>query len=150
MLASFILKAKNKGLKFLKFLQFFNKLKRVSLYLRDKDKSKKILHISTLKQVELEKMAIVLQDLISVPFTLLVNGIYKLKAKKVQPVNRNNKTRKGLRGQFNQYKRFKARDTLQEQVGEYQDYLLLRFIAIPRGLRLILKQLAQLDTRDQL
>jgi hypothetical protein len=48
-LASFILKAKNKGLKFLEFSQFFDKLKGVSLYLRDEDKSKKILRISTLK-----------------------------------------------------------------------------------------------------
>ena len=46
-------------------------------------------------------MAIALQDLISMPFTLLVNSIYKLKAKKVQLVNKNNKTRKGLKGQFN-------------------------------------------------
>ena len=60
MLANFILKAKNKGLEFIKFLQFFNKLKGVLLYLKDKDKSKKILRISTLKQVKLEKMAIVL------------------------------------------------------------------------------------------
>jgi hypothetical protein len=49
MLASFILKAKNKGLKFLEFLQFFDKLKGVLLYLKDEDKSKKILHIKTLK-----------------------------------------------------------------------------------------------------
>ena len=49
MLASFILKAKNKGLEFIEFLQFFNKLKGVLLYLRDKDKSKKILHISILE-----------------------------------------------------------------------------------------------------
>ena len=83
MLASFILKAKNKGLEFIEFLQFFNKLKGVLLYLRDEDKSKKILYISTLKQVKLEKMAIILQDPISVPFTLLVNGVYKLEAKKV-------------------------------------------------------------------
>ena len=108
MLASFILKAKNKGLKFIKFLQFFNKLEGVSLYLRDKDKSKKILRISTLKQVKLKKMAIALQDLISVPFTLLADGVYKPKAKKVQLVNRNNKIRRGLRGRFNQYKQFKA------------------------------------------
>jgi hypothetical protein len=60
MLANFILKAKNRGLKFLEFLQFFNKLKGVLLYLRDEDKSKKILHIRTLKQVKLEKMAIAL------------------------------------------------------------------------------------------
>jgi len=49
MLASFILKAKNKGLKFIEFSQFFDKLEGVLLYLRDKDKSKKILRISTLK-----------------------------------------------------------------------------------------------------
>ena len=71
------------------------------LYLRDKDKSKKILHISILKQVKLKKMASALQDLISVPFTLLVDSVYKLKAKKVQLVNRNNKIRRGLRGQSN-------------------------------------------------
>jgi hypothetical protein len=49
MLASFILRAKNRGLEFLKFLQFFNKLEGVLLYLRDEDKSKKILRISILK-----------------------------------------------------------------------------------------------------
>ena len=32
------------------------------------------------------------------PFTLLINNIYKLKAKKVQLVNRNNKIRKGRKG----------------------------------------------------
>ena len=101
MLASFILRAKNKGLEFIEFLQFFDKLKGVSLYLRDKDKSRKILYISTLKQVKLEKIAIALRDLISVPFTLLVDSVYKLKAKKVQLVNRNNKIRRGLRGQSN-------------------------------------------------
>ena len=150
MLASFILRAKNKGLEFIEFLQFFDKLKGVSLYLRDEDKSEKILRTSTLEQVKLEKMAIALQDLISVPFTLLADGIYKLKAKKVQLINRNDKIRKGLRGRFNQYKRFKARDTLQEQVGEYQDYLLLRFTAILRGSCLTLERLAKLDIRDQL
>jgi hypothetical protein len=35
------------------------------------------------EQVKLKKMAIALQDLISVPFTLLANSVYKLKAKKV-------------------------------------------------------------------
>jgi hypothetical protein len=49
MLASFILRAKNRGLEFLEFSQFFNKLEGVLLYLRDEDKSKKILHISMLK-----------------------------------------------------------------------------------------------------
>ena len=49
MLASFIFKAKNRGLKFIEFSQFFDKLKGVLLYLKDKDKSKKILHISMLK-----------------------------------------------------------------------------------------------------
>ena len=112
MLANFIPKAKNKGLEFIEFLQFFDKLEGVSLYLRDKDKSKKILHISTLKQVKLEKIAIALRDLISVPFTLLVDSVYKLKAKKVQLINRNNRIRRGLRGQFDQYKQSKARDTL--------------------------------------
>ena len=78
-------------------------------------------------------MAIALQDLISVPFTLLIDGVYKLKAKKVQLVNRNDKIRRGLKGRSNQYKRFKAQDTLQEQVGKYQDYLLPRFTTIPRS-----------------
>ena len=111
MLASFILKAKNRGLEFIKFLQFFDKLEGVLLYLKDEDKSKKILHISMLKQVKLEKIAIALQDLISMPFTLLADSVYKLKAKKVQLVNRNNRIRRGLGGQFNQYKQFKAQDT---------------------------------------
>ena len=43
-------------------------------------------------------MAIILQNLISMPFILLANSIYKLKAKKVQLVNKNNKTRKGFKG----------------------------------------------------
>ena len=46
-------------------------------------------------------MAIALQDPISMPFTLLADSVYKLKAKKVQLVNRNNKIRKGLKGQSN-------------------------------------------------
>ena len=49
MLASFIPKAKNGRLEFLEFSQFFDKLEGVLLYLRDKDKSKKILRIRTLK-----------------------------------------------------------------------------------------------------
>ena len=57
-------------------------------------------------------MAIALQDLISVPFILLADSVYKLKAKKVQLVNRNDKIRRGLKGRFDQYKRFKARNTL--------------------------------------
>ena len=48
-LASFIFKAKNEGLKSLEFLQFFDKLKGVLLYLKDKNKSKKILYTSILK-----------------------------------------------------------------------------------------------------
>jgi len=35
------------------------------------------------------------------PFTLLVDGVYKLKAKKVRLVNGNDKIRRGLGGQFN-------------------------------------------------
>ena len=95
-------------------------------------------------------MAITLQDLISMPFTLLADNIYKLKAKKVQLVNRNDKIRRGLGRQFNQYKRFKAQDTPQEQVSKYQDYLLSRVTIILRGSRLILERLAKLDTKDQL
>ena len=60
MLASFIFKAKDKGLKFLEFWQFFDKLKGILLYLKDKDKSRKILYISILKQVKLDKIAIAL------------------------------------------------------------------------------------------
>ena len=43
-------------------------------------------------------MAIALQNLISAPFMLLISRVYKLKAKKVQLINKNNKTRKGLKG----------------------------------------------------
>jgi len=49
MLASFIPKAKNRGLEFIEFLQFFDELEGVLLYLRDEDKSKKILRTSTLE-----------------------------------------------------------------------------------------------------
>ena len=42
------------------------------------------------------------------PFTLLANGIYKLKAKKVQLVNKNNNIREGLKRRSNQYKQFKV------------------------------------------
>ena len=108
MLANFIFKSKKGGLEFLSFLQSFNKLKGVLLYLRDKDKSKKVLRFSILKQVKLEKMVIALQDFISVPFTLLADSVYKLKAKKVQLINKNNNIREGLKRQSNQYKRFKV------------------------------------------
>ena len=112
MLASFILKSRKGGLKFLGFLQSFNKLKGVLLYLRDEDKSKKVLRFSTPEQVKLKKMAIALRDLISVPFTLLIDSVYKLKAKKVQLVNKNNNIKEGLKGQSNQYKQSKVQDTL--------------------------------------
>ena len=82
-LASFIPKTRKRELEFLEFLQFFNKLEKVLLYLKDKDKSKKILYFSIPKQVKLEKIAIALQDLISTLFTLLANSVYKLKAKKI-------------------------------------------------------------------
>jgi hypothetical protein len=83
MLASFIPRGRKGGLEFLGFSQSFDKLEGVSPYPRDEDRSKKVLRFSTLEQVKLEKMAIALQDFISVPFTLLANGVYKLKAKKV-------------------------------------------------------------------
>ena len=84
------------------------------------------------------------------PFTLLADDIYKLKAKKVQLVNKNNSIREGFKGQFNQYKQSKVQDTLQAQISKYQDYLLPRFTIILRGSRLTLKRLADLDIRDQL
>ena len=59
-LFNLIFKAIKRGLNFLKLLHYFNKLKRGSLYLKEKEKSKKILRFSTFKQVKLEKMAIVL------------------------------------------------------------------------------------------
>ena len=75
---------KNKGkLKFLKLSRAFKELEEKLPYLKEEDKSKKILRFGTFKQMELEKIAIALRDLLGKPFTLSVNGIYKLKALKV-------------------------------------------------------------------
>ena len=46
-------------------------------------------------------MAIALIDLISKPFIFLANAAYKLKAKKVQLVNKNNKISKGFKRYLN-------------------------------------------------
>ena len=60
MLFSLILKAIKEKLKALRLLCYFNKLKGKLLYLKEKERSKKILHFSTFKQVKLEKIAIAL------------------------------------------------------------------------------------------
>ena len=82
MLASLVFKAKGE-LGILRLLQAFEGLEKKLPYLKEEDKSKKILRFSTFKQVKLKKMAISLQGLLSKPFTLLINGVYKLKALKV-------------------------------------------------------------------
>ena len=82
-LSSLIPKAIKGELKALRLLCYFNKLKGRLLYLKEEERSKKILHFSTLKQVKLKKMAIVLQDLLGKPFTISINRVYKLKALKV-------------------------------------------------------------------
>jgi hypothetical protein len=58
-------------------------LERELLYPTDKERSKKILHSGTPKQVKLEKMAIALKDPINKPFIVSCNAAYKPKAKKV-------------------------------------------------------------------
>ena len=58
-LANLVFK-KRGGLEFLKLLQAFKGLEEKLIYLKEKDKSKKILHFSTFKQVKLEKIAIAL------------------------------------------------------------------------------------------
>ena len=60
MLFNLILKAIKEEPKALKLLYYFNKLKGKLLYLKEEEKSKKILHFSTFKQVKLKKIAIVL------------------------------------------------------------------------------------------
>jgi hypothetical protein len=52
------------------------------LYLINKERSKKILYSSTLKQVKLEKMAIALKDPINELFIVSYKAAYKPKAKK--------------------------------------------------------------------
>ena len=98
MLASFIPRTIKGGLDSLEFSRVFNKLEGKLLYPKEEEQSRKILRFSTPKQIELEKMAIVLQDLLGEPFILLVNSVYKLKALKVQLINRNNRTGEGPRG----------------------------------------------------
>ena len=58
-LASLVFKVRGE-LRVLKLSRAFKRLEEELLYLKEEDKSKKILRFSTFKQVKLEKMAIVL------------------------------------------------------------------------------------------
>jgi hypothetical protein len=60
MLFNLIFKAIKKGLEFLKLSRYFDKLEKGLPYLKEKERSKKILRFSTFKQIKLEKMAIAL------------------------------------------------------------------------------------------
>ena len=82
--------------------------------------------------------------------TCQVWTMYKSKAKKVQPVDEADGIGDPPGGRDDWYERSKARDTPQQQVGEYQHLLLPRFSAIPRGTRLTSERLASLDVGDML
>jgi hypothetical protein len=81
---------------------------------------------------------------------LNVNAAYKPKAKKVQPVNRNDGTGGGPGGRADWFERSKARETPQEQEGKYRDYLLPRITSVPKGSRLTPERLQSLDIGDWL
>ena len=82
--------------------------------------------------------------------TYQVWTMYKLKAKKVQPINKANGIDNPPKGKDNWYEHSKAQDTPQQQVGKYQHLLLPRFSAIPYKTRLTSERLASLDVRDML
>ena len=85
----------------------------------------------------LEKMAIALKEKDNNYSLFLVIGIYKIKNKKVQLINTNNRTRKGPSKYPYQFKKSKTREYIQKYTRKYKNYLLLRILAIPRDSRLI-------------
>ena len=53
-----------------------------------------------------------------------ISIVYKPKAQKVRPINKNNSTRGILREKLDQYKYLFTRDTSQEYTNQFKDYLL--------------------------
>ena len=56
---------------------------------------------------------------------ITINIVYKPKALKVRLINKNNRTRDISRGKSDQYKYLFGRDTPQEHISQFKDYLLL-------------------------
>jgi hypothetical protein len=77
-----------------------------------------------------------------------VNGAYKTKDKKVQPVDQADEEGKKPGGRRDWYSRSKTRDTPQEQIGIYQQYILPRISDIPRQSRLTPERMKELDIGD--
>jgi hypothetical protein len=75
----------------------------------------------------------------------VVNAAYKTKDKKVQPVNKADEKGEKPGGRRDWYDRSKARDTAQEQIGIYQQYILPRFSDIPRQSRLTPERMKELN-----
>ena len=53
-----------------------------------------------------------------------ISTVYKPKAQKVRPINKNNNTRDTPREKLDQYKYSFGRDTPQEYISQFKDYLL--------------------------
>ncbi|EKD15697.1 gag-pol polyprotein [Drepanopeziza brunnea f. sp. 'multigermtubi' MB_m1] len=79
-----------------------------------------------------------------------VFGMYKTKDKKIRPVDEADGIRAALSGKVDWYELSKAKDTLQEQVREYKQYLFPRIADIPKGFRITLERIANLDVGNTL
>ena len=60
-----------------------------------------------------------------IPDWVTISIVYKPKALKVRPINKNNSTRDTPREKLDQYKCSFGRDTPQEYISQFKDYLLL-------------------------
>lgn len=79
-----------------------------------------------------------------------VNTMYKIKDKKVKPVDRDQGDGAAPGGRRDWYEISQARDTPQEHVGEFKGYVIPRFADIPRGSRLTEENLKKLDNAQGL
>ena len=79
------------------------------------------------------------------PDWVTISTAYKPKAKKVRPINKNDGLGRAPGGRLDWYERSFARDTPQEHIGQFNDHLLPRRTAIPRGSRLTPERIKELD-----
>ncbi|EKD16861.1 gag-pol polyprotein [Drepanopeziza brunnea f. sp. 'multigermtubi' MB_m1] len=79
-----------------------------------------------------------------------VFGMYKTKDKKIKPVDEADGVRAAPGSKVDWYELSKAKDTPQEQVGEYKQYLFPRIADIPRGSRITPERIANLDVGNTL
>ena len=83
-------------------------------------------------QIEIVKIEEVLRDIKEelrptreqIPDWVTISIVYKPKARKVRPINKNNNTRGTSREKLDQYKYLFIRDISQEYISQFKDYLL--------------------------